>query len=177
MLQEVELWAVARSILFLQCPEAKNLLAQYFHTFIVVIKYCHGFSHLILRWVISFWKHNEAGHYSCLYSADYEKVLSPVCVCVSVCVSVMDCLSIIAGVNYFVTPLGVSLCQELWPGDLGLGHTHTLILPLRVKRSTHVLPRMVHWPPDEPLWWPGHGDCMSVSCNSLQTEAGIPCKN
>lgn len=35
------------------------------------------------------------------------------CVCVCVWVSVMNCLSIIVRVNYFVAPLGVSVCQEL----------------------------------------------------------------
>lgn len=34
-------------------------------------------------------------------------------VCVCVWVSVMNCLSIIVRVNYFVAPLGVSVCQEL----------------------------------------------------------------
>lgn len=45
--------------------------------------------------------------------------------CVCVWVSMMNCLSIIVKVNYFVAPLGVSVCQELWPKDLGLGHKKT----------------------------------------------------
>lgn len=64
---------------------------------------------------------------SLAYSTDYEKAMPLVCACISV----MNCLSIIVRVNYFIAPLGVSVCQELWPRDLGLGQkpTHTYILP------------------------------------------------